>query len=205
MTYSDPSMVKSNYEREKLDYYPTPPWATQAVIPSLKDYISDLSGTQSYIWECACGEGHMSEVLKRSFRNIKIISSDIINRGYPDQTQEIDFLKFQNTGMSSGKWNIVTNPPYGKILNPFIEKALELTKPSKGVVAFLMRNEVDSAKGRAKFFSNHPAFAEKFVLLKRPRWVEYKEGDASPRHNYSWFIWDWNKDPEELPIIRYGL
>ena len=41
------------------------------------------------VWECACGEGHLSEVLKKN--NIHGRSSDLINRGYSDEL--FDFLK----------------------------------------------------------------------------------------------------------------
>jgi hypothetical protein len=34
-----------------------------------------------------------------------------------------------------------------------------------------------------------PPFHKKVVVTKRPRWIADSTG--SPRHNYSWFIWDW--------------
>jgi hypothetical protein len=197
-TNKDPSMGVLGYDRNELDFYQTPEWCTKAILPSLRDYIN----TNSIVWEPACGLGAMSEVLKQTWT---VVSSDIVDRGYQDQKETTDFLKFKDTEEVSFHFNaIVTNPPYGDLLDPFIEKALELTRPQKGVVAFLMRNEVDSASSRSKIFSEHDAFVEKFVLTKRPRWIEYKKGDAAPRHNYSWFIWSWEKDADQYPIIRYG-
>lgn len=38
------------------DFYPTPEWATQVLI--------DNERFEGKIWECACGDGAMSEVLK---------------------------------------------------------------------------------------------------------------------------------------------
>ena len=50
----------------------------------------ELETFSPYVWECACGEGHLSEVLKS--HGYKVRSSDIINRGYPG-TEILDFLK----------------------------------------------------------------------------------------------------------------
>lgn len=193
---NDPAMGDLGYERIEHDLYETPEWCSEAIIPSLKEYILN----HQKIWEPSCGLGKMSEVLKKHFKDV--FSTDIVDRGYPDQKYTSDFLKV--TKMPDGYQWIVTNPPYGKLLDPFIAKALELTKAVNGGVALLMRNEVDSAANRRKFFHDCPAFAEKFVLNKRPRWVEYKPGDAAPRHNYAWYLFSWDKNEDEYPIIRYG-
>jgi len=54
------------------------------------------------IWECACGDGAISKLLPQ---NNKIISSDIVNRGYGETG--IDFLSTYKQVN-----NIITNPPY---------------------------------------------------------------------------------------------
>ena len=43
-------------EREENDYYATEPFATECLL--------QLETFSPYIWECACGGGHISEVLK---------------------------------------------------------------------------------------------------------------------------------------------
>ena len=100
-------------------------------------------------------------------------------------------------------WTVITNPPYGKLTDPFIQRALDFTQPNKGKVVMLMRNEFDCAASRRKFFADHPAFHRKIVLLKRPRWFEYKPGDAGPRHNYAWYVWDWSRETTQPPSIIY--
>ena len=47
---------RNNGERESEDFYPTPPYAVEEL---LKREV--FSGN---IWECACGEGDISEVFK---------------------------------------------------------------------------------------------------------------------------------------------
>ena len=54
--------------RQKDDFYPTPPEATIALLNSEKF-------GEGTIWECACGNGAMSKVLKDS--GYKVYSSDL--------------------------------------------------------------------------------------------------------------------------------
>src|SRR5271167_4852019 len=77
------------------DFFPTPPWATYALIDNEK-----FSGD---IWESACGDGAMSRVLDKTER--PVFSSDLHNRGFGDTG--IDFLTVKRRAD-----NIVTNPPY---------------------------------------------------------------------------------------------
>jgi len=63
---------RSNGEREKDDFYPTPSYAVDELLKR-----EDFNGN---IWECACGDGAISEVfLKKGF---KVRSSDLIDRNY---------------------------------------------------------------------------------------------------------------------------
>lgn len=66
-------------EREENDYYATEPLATE--------FLLQLETFSPYIWECACGGGHISEVLKQ--HGYFVYSSDLVNRGYG---VEHDFL-----------------------------------------------------------------------------------------------------------------
>ena len=53
------------------DFFPTPAWATEALIDNER-FDGDL-------WECACGNGAMSEVLENASSNV--YSSDLFDRG----------------------------------------------------------------------------------------------------------------------------
>ena len=96
-------------DREKHDYYATDPKA----LDSLKN-VFDIPNN---IWECACGEGHLSKKLKEY--GIDVYSSDLIDRNYG--TGGIDFLKEEK--MPNGYENILTNPPY-KYAADFVQHAL---------------------------------------------------------------------------------
>jgi hypothetical protein len=77
------------------DFFPTPRWATFALIENEK-----FSGE---IWESACGDGTMSRVLEQTGQAVR--SSDLYDRGYGEIG--FDFLEPQWSAD-----NIVTNPPY---------------------------------------------------------------------------------------------
>ena len=93
-------------ERQNEDYYATDPIAIDVL---LKDGGVTFDKP---IWECSCGEGHLSERLK-SF-GYEVRSTDLIDRGYGEGG--IDFLTYNQP------WNgdILTNPPY-KYAKEFIE------------------------------------------------------------------------------------
>ena len=100
------------------DFYPTPKWATHALIEN-----EQFSGD---IWECACGDGAMSDVLAGTGN--KVISSDLYDRNYGEHG--VDFIT-ENRSVD----NIVTNPPFHSA-EPFVESAL---RNSKKKFALLLR------------------------------------------------------------------
>ena len=71
-------------ERQNEDYYATDPIAIDVL---LKDGGVTFNKP---IWECSCGEGHLSERLK-SF-GYEVRSTDLIDRGYGEGG--IDFLTY---------------------------------------------------------------------------------------------------------------
>jgi hypothetical protein len=176
---NDAAMGNLGYQRNRLDHYATPPWVTEAICPILLQHID----ADTPVWEPACGDGRMATVLRRYFT---VIATDITDYGYAEQMQPpLDFLW---TNELNERRAIVTNPPFGMLAAQFIRKALSITKRYEGVVAMLLRHEYDCAKERITLF-NQPPFAKKLVLTSRPRWIEDSTG--APRHNYSWFLFDW--------------
>lgn len=59
-------------DREEHDYYATEPKATELLM--------QLEKFNHNIWECACGEGHISKVLEKYGYNVR--STDLIDRGF---------------------------------------------------------------------------------------------------------------------------
>lgn len=120
----------SDKERQVDDYYATEPKATQLLL--------DKEQFNNIIWEPACGGGHMSEVLKMN--RYKVVSSDIIDRGYPE-TKIINFLDYSN----KNTYDIVTNPPY-KFAKEFVEHALDISENGVKIAMFLKLTFLESKK-----------------------------------------------------------
>lgn len=182
----------SGYERKPNDHYATPPWVTEALIP----HLPRLHG--GIIWEPAAGNGRMADVLRER------ISADVI----PTDANPGDWVVEQHDFLLDDPPfppdAIITNPPFGKEAARFIERALEITKPTRGVVAMLLRTQFDHGKTYQHLFSRHPAWAKKLMLTRRIVWFVEDDGKpkAGPSECHAWYIWDWrHKGP---PMIAYG-
>lgn len=126
-----------DYERQEHDYYATEPLATRL--------LCDVESLAPNVWEPACGEGHMANVLKEYNYNVR--ATDLINRGYGGV---MDFLA------TDEKWDgdIVTNPPY-KFAQEFVEKALSVIPDGRKVCMFLKLTFLEGKK-RKSLFKNYP-------------------------------------------------
>ncbi len=104
--------TKRKADLDGPDFYPTPPWATFALI--------DNERFKGDIWECACGDGAMSKVLE--FKGNTVASSDLYDRGFGEIGH--DFLDTVRRAK-----NIITNPPYHSAQG-FVASALRCSSPS---------------------------------------------------------------------------
>lgn len=182
---------ESGFARREADAYFTEPWVTAC-----------LAGRVSFrgrVWEPACGRGDMSKALQAQ-------SYDVFSTDVRDWGADVQYLKdfLTHLEVPAGCESIVTNPPYDAA-ESFIQHALNLTEPVQGMVAMLLRNEFDCARGHRRFFHDHPAFACRLTLTKRPRWAWWetdRKDKAAPRHNFMWAIWDWQN--RGMPTVRYA-
>lgn len=160
-------------DREINDYYATDPIAIDLL---LKEEIFNKN-----IWECACGEGHMSERLKEN--GFDVYSTDLINRGYPDDT--LDFLN-SNIAFDG---DIITNPPY-KHAQEFIEKSLDSVKEGSKVAMFLKLTFLESKK-RKELFEKYP-FKTLYVFSGRIKCAKNGDFEKYPSSPvaYGWYVWE---------------
>lgn len=163
------------------DFYPTPAWATHALI--------DNEHFNGDIWECACGNGAMSEVLQCATSNI--ISSDLYDRGYGETG--VDFLRSERRAK-----NIVTNPPYNSA-EGFVRMGLQ---GAENKFALLLRLAfLEGAKRQKTIFSEAPpsrvwVFSERITFY--PIGAERKGSGTTA---YAWFVWD--KDAPSMTELRW--
>lgn len=162
-------------EREVNDYYATEPKALELLL--------EIEEFSQNVWECACGEGHLAEVLKKHGKNV--ISTDLIGRGYG--IGDIDFLSC--TKRFNG--DIITNPPY-KYAKEFVEHALELVTNGHKVAMFLKVQFLEG-KERRKLFEKYPpkviyVASSRLLCAKNGEFEKMRQGGGSAVA-YAWFIW----------------
>lgn len=134
-------------EREADDYYATDPIAI--------DKLLEVEKPRRFIWECACGGGHLSERLTE--RGYDVFNSDIKNRGYAKQHLVLDFLK-QEGKLFSFEHDILTNPPY-KYATEFVLKALELLHGGCKCYMFLKLTFLEGKRRYIELFRDTPPAA----------------------------------------------
>lgn len=177
-------------EREENDFYATDPKALEIFLDKLNEDGVELHRD---IWECASGKGHLSEVLKK--RNYRVLSTDLISRGYEDFTR--DFLAYEGKDMT---YDILTNPPY-KNAKEFIEKALELQANGYYTIMFLKIQFLEG-QARQEMFKKYPP---KYIYVNSKRQLCAMNGEFE-KYNataicYCWFMWE--KGFKDEPIIRW--
>lgn len=154
-----------------------------------------------YVWECACGEGHISDMLKS--HGYKVKSSDIIDRGYQG-TEIIDFLTVTRDDIIRDfSRDIITNPPY-RYAKQFVEKALEISMDGTKVAMFLKLTFLES-KARKKLFEKYPpkvvyVSSSRLQCAKNGDFQKYKKGTMTAVA-YAWFVWQ--KGFKGAPIIKW--
>lgn len=176
--------IKRFADLDGPDYFPTPKWATFA--------LADNESFDGDIWECACGDGAMSDVLEKAGN--KVISSDLFYRGYGEGG--VDFL-----GTARFCDNIVTNPPYNAA-EGFVATGL---KQAKRKFALLLRLAFLEGANRANtIFARHPP-ARVWVFSERITF--YPAGairQGSGTTAYAWFVWDKDASGTELKWFKPG-
>lgn len=170
-------------KREENDFYATDP----AAVEMLLDGLWWLSPRTHNIWECACGSGNISEVLKN--KGYTVYSSDLVYRDYG--IPGVDFLK--QTKLIHERVNVImTNPPY-KYQTEFILHALELL-PKYGLCIMLLNlNSLSGIDRYNRIFKCYPP--EKILVFSR-RVKCYRMNDKNSitlyggsAINYAWFMW----------------
>ena len=177
--------IKRVADLDGPDFYPTPAWATRALIEN--------EPFKGEIWECACGDGAMSGVLEST--GTPVVSSDLYNRGYGETGH--DFLTTPRRHP-----NIITNPPFNSA-EGFVATGL---KAANRKFALLLRLAFLEGANRANtIFHSHPpsrvwVFSERITFYMKGAQVA-----GSGTTAYAWFVWDKDHSgPTELAWFRPG-
>lgn len=162
-------------DRAEDDYYATDPIAI--------DKLLKVENPYSKIWECACGEGHLSKRLEE--RGYIVVSSDIVDRGYG---QVCDFLKSE----WAPNCDIITNPPY-KYAKEFILHALDIAEAGSNIYMLLKLTFLEGKNRYKEIFSKYPP-RNIYVFSERLKCAKNGDFEAIQKQTsaiaYAWFVWE---------------
>jgi hypothetical protein len=173
--------IKRFADLEGPDFFPTPKWATFALI--------DNEQFKGDIWECACGDGAMSQVLEQTAR--PIFSSYLYDRGFGEGGY--DFLTAPREAD-----NIITNPPFNSA-EGFVASGVQRSRKK---FALLLRLAFLEGANRANtIFAKSPP-ARVWVFSER---ITFYPSGVAPKGSgttaYAWFVWD--KDAPNQTELRW--
>lgn len=162
-------------KRRELDFYPTPPDATHALMLFLVK--QGIIGSDSLVWEPACGNGAMSNVISDYVDDVH--STDIRHTGFG--VGGTDFLSSQFDCDA-----VITNPPFA-LSEQFINHALNQAP----VVAMLLKSQYWHAKRRIELFNKFsPAYV--LPLTWRPDFLFDQRANGvrgAPTMEVHWTVW----------------
>jgi hypothetical protein len=164
-------------KREATDFYRTPEWVTAAIMVR-----EEMPGP---ILEPACGDGAISEMLKK--RGHTVISSDLYDHGYGDIGR--DFL---NSLYKIEIGTIITNPPYAQI-EPFIHHSLQIATHKVIILGRLLF--LEGKNRRDRMFDGHTPLSRIYVLSERANVARQDDQHRGDKHTggmvcFCWFVWD---------------
>lgn len=175
-------MQQRSEPHSSLDDFPTPPWATRALL----DHISmDIELREWTVREPAANRGHMVKPLSEYFGAVE--ASDIFDYGSGFPVQDYLF----GTDPAPVDWTI-TNPPF-RLAEQFIARAL---RTSTFGVAMIVRSAFLEGVGRHRdLFSKTPP---SYILQFSERVVMHKgklSAKGSTATAYCWLVWlKWDRD-----------
>ncbi len=159
--------------RERDDFYRTPPSAVSALLA--------VETFSPIVWEPACGDGAISNVLIDA--GYKVVSTDLVDRGYGIPKR--DFLLERNLLAPS----VITNPPF-KLADEFALFALGLGAEK---VALLCRLAwLEGGKRHKELWSRRPP-ARIWVFCRRQTLWRGDDPNAKDQGGaiaFAWFVWD---------------
>lgn len=182
-------MAQRTEAKDSRDDFPTPPWATRALLEHvILPRMPEL--TNQSCLEPACGAGHMDKVLREYFGSTA--ASDVFDYGYG---KVADFRSAPH-GVASFDW-VITNPPFN-LAEDFIDRSRKIARRG---VAILARTVFIESVGRfERLFSPHPPAIFAQFVERVPMVKGRLDKKASTATGYAWFIW-LNEDVRSTELV----
>lgn len=165
-----------------LDDFPTPPWATRALMEHvIKPSEFGYGIHRASVWEPACGRGFMSRPLSEYF--LSVMSTDVADYGWEGQFGICDYTseKFEPNDI---EW-VVTNPPF-KRAHDFIDRG---ARAGRSVAVLVRTSFVEGVRRYNQLYKDNPPdiigqFSERVPMVKGR-----VDKNASTATAYCWLVW----------------
>lgn len=174
-------MAQRREAPDALDFFPTPPWATRALLEHV------IPGACGVVWEPAAGERHMADVLAEHPGFARVIATDVHDYGRLDGIGSFtgEGLDVIPSPTPAPDW-IITNPPFNLAL-AFAERALN--EAQVGVALLVRTAWIEGSERYERLFRDRPPaivaqFVERVPMVKG-RW----DPEASTSTSYAWIVW----------------
>ena len=172
--------------REKNDFYATPPEAVEALLRAVPDLAPG-----STIWEPACGDGAIAEVLNIYGHNVHC--TDLVRR--MDNMVEQDFFTFDSSPLPNCD-TIITNPPYQMVVDGKLRRVEYFINHCAnifGIKRFFLLLKTTAIAGQARTpileasglktlyqFRHRISFIDKTKNMIDFAWFEFEVGYTKP-------------------------
>ena len=178
------------------DDFPTPPWATRALLQHVLS--KDEPGSEMSCLEPACGAGHMARVLTEHFQAVQ--ATDAYYYGYGGIRDYLD-VPYE---VNSVDW-VITNPPF-RLAEEF---ALRSLKVARRGVALLTRTVFLESSGRYnRLFKDNPPTKFAQFVERVPMVKGRLDGKATTATGYAWLVWEKDQSGSQvvwIPPCRRAL
>lgn len=171
-------------DREKDDFYPTPPEPIRALLHAEIGRLRDFDA----VWDPSAGDGAL--VREMEAVGLKVLASDLIDRG-----AGFDLRDFYDVTAAPSMAS-VQNPPFqecgwGNGKARWLTHALDTL--GLDYMALLLNWSFPGAGGLAPFWAKHPP-ARVYLM----RWKIDFTGQGAPPMLNAWFVWDRKHEGETV-------
>lgn len=171
------------------DDFPTPPWATRALVEHILDDKPALKAMSCL--EPACGAGYMARPLREYFADV--IAADAYHYGFGKVR---DFLQYPYQA-ASVDW-VITNPPF-RLAEEFVTRAMSIARNG---IAILARSVFLESVGRYEgIFREMPPTKFAQFVERVPMVKGRLDRKATTATGYAWLVWE--KQASGLPRLMW--
>lgn len=170
---------------DSLDFFPTPPWATRALMRWLERQGEQLNLCTA--WDPACGQGDMARPLGEEFDRVTATDvHDYGGQGRDGLWRQDAVEDFLMPGCPRRADWIITNPPF-RLGEQFITTALE--RADRGVAMLLRTQFLEGVNRWRTLFSLTPPHAVLQFVERVPMFKGQLDPEGSAATAYVWLVW----------------